>query len=567
MKMSLFTGFAAAALAFSGPGEAVAAEEPTGQTTQAQTEAVGRLIEVWNFVKYHHPDAQAGRLAMDLEFFALYPKMRDAGSTVQADAILADWVTGLGPGNPCDPCAQSVEESALALASPTPDWLRGLPAALSQPLSAIYANRRGHDGHFAVHPKRSTREAILTNKADYSRARPETDEALWALALARAWGALNYWFAYRDVMDESLETALPRAVMELFEAQNAADYQRAVLRFSAGADDGHVTIGQFYPAIMRPDAQCAIPYSLRYIEGQLVVDGRQMAGNGALQAGDVLVSIDGQSTETMADRVRPFIAASNADALGRALMAEVRLGRCETLVVAILRGGTRQNLAVEWKPWPKHKIEAMTPHYQPGETIETLPGGVTYVRYQQLKRADLDRLHALANAGSGLILDMRGYASDNMLLQLGGMLVDEPIAYARMARPVIDTPGAFFWDKPDSLRPRADGKRITVPVVALIDHSAQSAPEYVTMGWRGAGVPIIGSRSAGADGNVTSITLPGGGVMRFSGLGVFYPDKSPTQRLGIIPDIEVRPTIAGVAAGRDEVLERAIAHLASMASE
>jgi C-terminal processing protease CtpA/Prc len=43
-----------------------------------------------------------------------------------------------------------------------------------------------------------------------------------------------------------------------------------------------------------------------------------------------------------------------------------------------------------------------------------------------------------------------------------------------------------------------------------------------------------------------------------SGIGVFYPDKKPTQRIGILPDVEVRPTIAGIRAGRDEVLEAAI---------
>jgi hypothetical protein len=43
-----------------------------------------------------------------------------------------------------------------------------------------------------------------------------------------------------------------------------------------------------------------------------------------------------------------------------------------------------------------------------------------------------------------------------------------------------------------------------------------------------------------------------------SGIGVFYPDKRPTQRIGIIPDEEVKPTIAGIRDGRDEVLEVAI---------
>ena len=43
-----------------------------------------------------------------------------------------------------------------------------------------------------------------------------------------------------------------------------------------------------------------------------------------------------------------------------------------------------------------------------------------------------------------------------------------------------------------------------------------------------------------------------------SGIGVFYPDKTPTQGIGIVPNVEVRPTIAGVQAGRDEVLEEAL---------
>jgi hypothetical protein len=43
-----------------------------------------------------------------------------------------------------------------------------------------------------------------------------------------------------------------------------------------------------------------------------------------------------------------------------------------------------------------------------------------------------------------------------------------------------------------------------------------------------------------------------------SGIGVFYPDKRPTQRIAIVPDIEARPTIDGIRSRRDEVLEVAL---------
>lgn len=78
--------------------------------------------------------------------------------------------------------------------------------------------------------------------------------------------------------------------------------------------------------------------------------------------------------------------------------------------------------------------------------------------------------------------------------------------------------------------------------------SLQTAPD----------VTIIGSQTAGADGNVCSFQIVKGFYTAFSGIGVFYPDKKETQRIGIVPDIEVKPTLLGVQQGRDEVLERAV---------
>jgi C-terminal processing protease CtpA/Prc len=39
---------------------------------------------------------------------------------------------------------------------------------------------------------------------------------------------------------------------------------------------------------------------------------------------------------------------------------------------------------------------------------------------------------------------------------------------------------------------------------------------------------------------------------------VYYPDGRETQRVGIVPDVVVTPTIKGIREGRDELLERAV---------
>ena len=52
--------------------------------------------------------------------------------------------------------------------------------------------------------------------------------------------------------------------------------------------------------------------------------------------------------------------------------------------------------------------------------------------------------------------------------------------------------------------------------------------------------------------------LPGNIRVAMTGVGVYYPDGSDLQRAGVKIDEVVKPTIAGIKAGRDEVFERAI---------
>jgi C-terminal processing protease CtpA/Prc len=95
-------------------------------------------------------------------------------------------------------------------------------------------------------------------------------------------------------------------------------------------------------------------------------------------------------------------------------------------------------------------------------------------------------------------------------------------------------------------------------VVVIVDAQTQSQAEYTTMAFQSsANVTVIGSTTAGADGNVSPIILPGGISTMISGLDVLYPDGTETQRKGVKIDIPLKPSIAGIKAGRDELLEKA----------
>jgi len=96
-------------------------------------------------------------------------------------------------------------------------------------------------------------------------------------------------------------------------------------------------------------------------------------------------------------------------------------------------------------------------------------------------------------------------------------------------------------------------------ILVLVNELTQSQAEFTSMAFQVApDVIVVGSTTAGADGDVTRFYLPGGIRVKFSGIGIYYPDGTETQRAGIIPDIEIRQTIEGILKGKDEQLEKAI---------
>ncbi|RYY07934.1 MAG: peptidase S41, partial [Cytophagaceae bacterium] len=109
-----------------------------------------------------------------------------------------------------------------------------------------------------------------------------------------------------------------------------------------------------------------------------------------------------------------------------------------------------------------------------------------------------------------------------------------------------------------TLRP-AGPAPYTGQLIVLVNETTLSQAEYTAMALQATPhCTLLGSTTAGADGNVSRIVLPGGLKTAMSGIGIYYPNGRETQRVGLVIDVPVRPTVAGLRAGRDELLDRAI---------
>ena len=71
-------------------------------------------------------------------------------------------------------------------------------------------------------------------------------------------------------------------------------------------------------------------------------------------------------------------------------------------------------------------------------------------------------------------------------------------------------------------------------------------------------VTTIGSMTAGTDGNVSYVILPGDIYTYFTGIGIEYPDGTPTQRVGIKIDSIILPQVQDFKNNYDRLLDCAI---------
>ena len=196
-------------------------------------------------------------------------------------------------------------------------------------------------------------------------------------------------------------------------------------------------------------------------------------------------------------------------------------------------------------------------HDQPGDTFRLLSADVAYIKLSSIKAADLPAYFEKAKSTKGLIVDIRNYPSEFVPFAMGAYLATKPTPFVTFTFADLANPGAFHFGDGPLVQPGPVhyGGR----VVILVDETTQSSAEYTAMALRAMPMSVVvGSTTAGADGNTSPIPLPGKLRTMISGLGVFYPDRRPTQRIGIVPDVVATPTIQGIAAGRDEVLETAV---------
>ena len=305
----------------------------------------------------------------------------------------------------------------------------------------------------------------------------------------------------------------------------------------------------------------APPIELRWIESQPVVT-RVLDQSLDVRPGDVVTKIDGESYQKRSGELSKHISASTTQSMMSRVMSGLLRGPDGSTVKVTMRRGDEVEREVSLTRSAGQRFNP----YRAGEPFRLLSPKIGYVDLEKLTNAQVDAMFDQFKDTDAIIMDMRGYPQGTAWTVAPRLAERQAVIAASFRRNLVNPDMSkdtgimslsFEQRIPSTTKPRYKRK-----TVMLIDEWAISQSEHSGLFYRAAnGTKFIGSPTTGANGDVTFFMAPGGIRINFSGHDVRWPDGKQLQRVGLTPDIEAHPTIEGIRAGRDEVLDRAVAYL------
>jgi len=511
------------------------------------------LGKVWGFVKYYHPAVCGGEYNWDSELFRVLPKVLQCNNDKERNEVLYSWIKQLGEFK-----TEKFKQPDSGLIKLQPDllWINEA-AVLGDPLSALLNDiknaKRSTNNYYVAWGKSGSPE--FKNENAYAD-RGYPDAGCRLLALYRYWNLVQYFFPYKYLIGEDWNEVLSAFIPPIVNAPDELAYKQAVLSLIVRIHDTHAGMGALVFEKVLGNNYAAL--KIRFIDNKPVVTdylNKDLGPKTGLQKGDVITSVNGKSIEAIIKEKLPYTNGSNYSTQLRN-MAYSLLRTADTVInITYQRGNTTRSASIgcykpQLVPWGSMKVDSCFKYVTPD---------IAYLFPDTIHRDYLNGLLPTLKNTKGMIIDMRCYPPDDVRQILSTFLLAEKTPFARFSYADLAHPGYFILAKPRGIG-SSNPDHYKGRVVILVSELTQSAGEFTSMAFRA--VPqstVVGSTTAGADGNVTYFFLPGGIRTLFSGIGVYYPDGRETQRVGIVPDITVQPTIQGIAEGRDEVLEKAIA--------
>jgi Peptidase family S41 len=511
--------------------------------------------KIWGFLKYHHPIVAIGNVNWDSVLFRIVPQVLEANNQSKRDKIIEKWIDDVGsfPSTKVQDCAIESDYKQI----PDYAWINTqyMNAQIVKKLLDIKAHRNTEKNHY-VSVWENEAPPLFTNELAYDTSNyPNLEIRL--LCLYRFWNIIQYYYPYKyTITEKNWNEVISEMIPKFANAQNAGEYRNAILSLLESIHDSHTVLYKD-PIALKVNGVYKPKIRIKFIENKPVVV-KVSNKDSKLLVGDIIVQKQGEDLDSVINRMIPLTPASNNAAKFRDISTKLLSSNEKLIHIQVLRNDTLIDVTEPAVSYYNDVLSSI-----PKYNNMLLAENIGYIYLGNIKANQFQKIFEQFKETKGIIIDLRNYPQllVDELLELGEYLMPHSVEYAKFSNTSVTCTGLFHYDEP-----RKIGKEQTEYykgiVAILVNEITQSKAELFVMALSQAPeAVVIGSTTAGADGPVITFPLPGGYETGIAGRGVYYPNGKETQRIGIVPNIEIKPTINGIKENRDELMDKAIEYI------
>jgi len=522
----------------------------------SETQKLESLCKVWGFLKYYHPNVTKADFDWDRQLFQKIDELGNIRDKDQLNEFYFKWISSLGKVNECKKCLKEDKEKIYFLRNFDLNWISNkdvFTEKVSRQLLFIQNNRNLGSNHYFG---KGGKKVYFRNENSYGS--KFTSKEISLLELFRYWNAVEYFFPYKYQTDQAWNDVLSEMIPKFLNVNNDESYHLTLAELVAKVDDSHAFL--YSPLINANQyGRRKVPVEYIYAEGKLVITKvirNKFNEEILLKTGDVIYDISGRTIPQMVNSFGKYIPASNSWGKINKVRNLFLFSNHDAITIKVERDG--ENLEIAAKTYLLRDIirEKSVPE-QKWKFLDT-DRKTGYVNMGSIEKSDLDDMYQDFKSTTSIIFDLRNYPQQT-IFPLSRMILPEKSIYYQFNFPETDYLSKFYSAKNSIGRKNPDYYKGNV--IILVDERTQSQAETTTMMLQQhPKAKVIGSHTSGANGDIIRFKIADLDTA-FTGLGAYYPDGRETQRIGIIPDMIIKPTVKGVLAGKDEVLERALKYI------
>lgn len=511
------------------------------------------LCKIWGFLKYYHPSVAKGKFMWDEELINKISEIEKVNSKTEINEIYNSWLTKLGevPRIEIKPNEKEYFEKNFNL-----NWIKDKSIFndnLIEKLTFIEQNRC-QDGQFYI--SRKGNKAELTNELNYANSFPTKDIRI--VEFFRFWNLVEYFYPHKYKIEEDWSNLLAETIPKILNCKNHTSYHLIYVELLEKMKDSHAyfhsqPLNAYYGMKVTPVVS-------KYSEGKLIVTeykDKKLANENNIFVGDIISKINNRTIDEIFEKKKKYIIAAN-DTKKMKIFTNLDYfftSSKDTVSITIERENKIFNNTI--KTYFRKELDKTNK-----ETIDEkikwkkLEDNIGYVNMKNSDVPDVEEIYENLKNTKAIIFDIRNYPN-----YFGKELVEKfgksKKVSAKNIYADLDYPGKFYW-KDITYGTEKEISPYNGKIIILVNENSQSRSEWTAMQLQTLENSfVIGSQTAGSDGELLKYKI-NNIETAFTINGVFYPNKDETQGCGIKIDVEIKPTLKGLKANKDEVLERAI---------